>query len=252
MKLLLDLGNTRLKWALSDADGTIGRVTALAWDTAQFETHLASVLAALPVIETAWLATVAAPSRERQVRQALAAAGIAVQAVQPAAQVCGVHLAYADPARLGVDRMLALVAAQAAGQSPCVVASAGTALTLDALTDGGVHLGGLIVAGPALMQQALRGAAARVQPLHEGRPDWFARNTEDALAGGAWLAAAALTERFCEQFALQTGRTAALLLTGGDAAALAEVLGRSATLWPDAVLRGLAQYAQSQAGGAAA
>lgn len=251
MRLLLDLGNTRLKWALSDAAGAPGRATALAWDTPQFELHLHSRLAALPALSSAWMASVASPAREALVRAELVAHGIGVNIAISAAEVCGVHLAYVEPARMGVDRVLALVAAQALGQAPCVVASAGTALTLDALVSGGQHLGGLILPAPALMQHALRDAGARVQPQYEGSPEWFARTTEDALAGGAWLAAAALTERFCERVAEQAGQVPALLLGGGDAARLATLLRRGAIVLPDAVLLGLAHYARMHAADAA-
>jgi type III pantothenate kinase len=247
VNLLLDLGNTRLKWALAEGAQLHGAVGALAWDTPDFETRLSAVLAALPPLRAVHMAVVAAPAREAQV-----VAGVQrVLRIEPRAQrsaavLCGVRSAYREPARLGIDRLLGMVVAQAAGYSPCVLASLGTALTLDALDAEGRHRGGLIVAAPALMQQALLGAAARVHAQGAGRVVWLADNTEDALSSGAWLAAAALVERFCEESAQALGAPPRLLLAGGDAPRLQAQLRGVAQSFPDAVLRGLAIAADAQ------
>ncbi len=244
MRLLLDLGNTRLKWALSRDGQLCGDAGALAWDTPDFAAGLDAALAALPPVREVWLAVVAAPAHEAQVLAALQRRLRApVRHAQARAQVCGVRLAYREPARMGIDRVLGLVAARAGGHAPCVLAALGTALTLDALDTAGNHLGGLIVAAPARMQRILCETAARVRPAHAGRIGWFAASTEDALASGAWLAAAALTEGFREQTAQRLGASPALLLSGGDAPVLAPWLRPPVHPLPQAVLRGLAVLA---------
>jgi type III pantothenate kinase len=126
-----------------------------------------------------------------------------------------------------------------------VLASLGTALTLDALDGAGRHRGGLIVASPALMQQALLGASGRVAVRGAGRVTWLADNTEDALNSGAWLATATLVEGFREQAAQALGGSLRLLLSGGDAALLQACLRGAAQLFDDAVLRGLALAAHA-------
>ena len=242
MRLLLDLGNTRLKWTLAEGARLHGTVMALPWDTPDFAARLCTLLAAVPPVDAVWLAAVAAPEREALVRELL---GVDVRGARADAEVCGVRLAYREPARMGIDRVLGLVAARAAGHAPCVLAGIGTALTLDALAADGRHLGGLIVAAPQLMQRALRDAAGRVQSASdEGRVCWFADNTEDALAAGAWLAAAALVDRFHEQAAHRLGVAPVLLLSGGAAPRLRALLRTAAQPLPDAVLRGLALYAE--------
>lgn len=244
MKLLLDLGNTRLKWALAEGPRLRSTVTALAWEEPGFEAHLDALLAGLPPVEAVWWASVAAPAREAQVLGVLRARreGEPVR-VQSTALLCGVRSAYTEPERLGVDRLLGLVAAHAAGHAPCVLASLGTALTLDVLDGEARHRGGLIVASPGLMQQSVLAAAGRVESRAPGRMTWFAITTEDALASGAWLAAAALVERFCEEAAGLLGVSPHLLLAGGDAARLGAHLRRPSQPFPDAVLRGLAHCA---------
>ena len=246
MRLLLDLGNTRLKWTLAEGVRLHGTVMALPWDTPDFAARLRTLLAAVPPVDAVWLAAVAAPEREALVRDLLREPlGVDVRGARADAEVCGVRLAYREPARMGIDRVLGLVAARAAGHAPCVLAGIGTALTLDALAADGRHLGGLIVAAPQLMQRALRDAAGRVQSAPgEGRVRWFADNTEDALAAGAWLAAAALVDRFHEQAARRLGAAPLLLLSGGAVPRLQALLGTAAQPLPDAVLRGLALYAE--------
>jgi type III pantothenate kinase len=159
------------------------------------------------------------------------------------ASACGVQNAYAEPGRLGVDRFLAMVAAHTAGAGPCVLAGIGTALTLDALTADGLHLGGLIAPGPQLMQQALLGATVRVRPERPGVVLDVADNTADAVASGCWQSAAALIERFTARISPQLGGAPRLLLDGGDAPAIMPLLGVSAQLATDSVLRGLAAWA---------
>ena len=246
MRLLLDLGNTRLKWALqAQPDGWLAR-GAVDWQEG-LAAALASAWAGLPRPEQVIAASVVDAAREAQV----AAMAERLFACTPTwlrtpAHACGVRNAYAEPQRLGVDRFLAMVAAHADGRAPCVLAGVGTALTLDALAADGRHLGGLIAPGPRLMQQSLLDATARVRPERPGEIVELADNTADAVASGCWLAAAALVERFATRSAARFGTAPALILGGGDATPLLPLLSLPAKLSQDGVLRGLAVWANAQ------
>jgi type III pantothenate kinase len=246
MRLLLDLGNTRLKWALqAQPDGWLAR-GAVDWQEG-LAAALASAWAGLPRPEQVIAASVVDAAREAQV----AAMAERLFARTPTwlrtpAHACGVRNAYAEPQRLGVDRFLAMVAAHADGRAPCVLAGVGTALTLDALAADGRHLGGLIAPGPRLMQQSLLDATARVRPERPGEIVELADNTADAVASGCWLAAAALVERFATRSAARFGTAPALILGGGDATPLLPLLSLPAKLSQDGVLRGLAVWASAQ------
>ncbi|MGH8042128.1 MAG: type III pantothenate kinase, partial [Rudaea sp.] len=109
------------------------------------------------------------------------------------------------------------------------------------------HLGGLIAPGPDLAQAALCGGAAQLGAVPAGRIVEIADNTADAIASGAWLAAAALVERFCAQTTLRLGVAPALLLTGGGAPVLSSLLRIAHEIDADLVLRGLALQAQAGA-----
>jgi type III pantothenate kinase len=245
MKLLLDLGNTRLKWALQRQPDHWLAQGAVDW---QPDPASALLMAwrELPSPAQVVAASVVDTVREAQVAVVVTRlfACAPVWLRTPAA-ACGVRNAYAEPQRLGVDRFLTMVAAHAEGPAPCVLATAGTALTLDALAADGRHLGGLIAPGVQLMQRSLREATVQVQPEHAGAIVELADNTADAVAAGCWHAVAALIERFATRMAPRLGGTPQLLLGGGDAVPLQALLSLPSRLNADSVLRGLAVWANA-------
>jgi type III pantothenate kinase len=246
MRLLLDLGNTRLKWALAlEDDDRWFANGAAAWNEAP--ALLAATWQTLPAPVAVFGASVVDSSREQRVAdQVRALSGQEIRWLRTPASACGVHNAYPEPGRLGVDRFLAMVAAHAASAGDCVLIGVGTALTLDALTADGRHLGGLIAPGPRLMQQALLGATAQVRPRNDGVLVDAADNTADAVASGCWQAAAALVERFVARMAPRLGDAPAVRLDGGDAAGLAPLLAVPASMAEHGVLHGLTVWAQTQ------
>ncbi|TAM27376.1 MAG: type III pantothenate kinase [Rhodanobacter sp.] len=245
MNLLLDLGNTRLKWALAHGGEWLAR-GAVAWDE-DVAAVLTQAWRELPSPTHAFGASVVDAARETRIA-ALTVAAFArdVTWLRTPASACGVRNAYAEPLRLGVDRFLTMVAAKAAGDAPCVLVGVGTALTLDALAADGRHLGGLIAPGPRLMQQSLLGATARVRPERPGEVHDAADNTADAVASGCWLAAVALVERFVARMSPQLGGSPRLLVHGGDAGGLLPLLALPSRHAADSVLHGLAVWAAGQ------
>lgn len=245
MRLLLDLGNTRLKWALQHDAAEWCAQGALDWQ-ANVGDELAQAWINLPRPMQVVAASVVGGAREQQVAEVTQQVFRSVPHwLRTPASACGVRNAYAEPQRLGVDRFLAMVAAHAAHRGPCVLASAGTALVLDAMTRGGRHLGGLIAPGVRLMQQSLLDATALVRPQREGDILDLADNTADAVASGCWQAAAALIERFHARVLPRLDGAAVLILDGGDAQQLVPLLSMPAQLGKDSVLRGLALWANA-------
>jgi type III pantothenate kinase len=208
---------------------------------------LSDAWSGLPQPTAVYGASVVDAAREKQLAACVASEfwGEVIWLRTPAS-ACGVRNAYAEPQRLGVDRFLAMVAAYADGLAPCVLASVGTALTLDALAADGRHLGGLIAPGPQLMQQSLLDATARIRLERPGDILELADNTPDAVASGCWQAAAALVERFATRTATRLGGAPTLILGGGDGAQLATLLSMPVQLSQDGVLRGLAVWAGTQ------
>ena len=134
-RLLIDAGNTRLKWAVVE-DGH--------W-CAQGNTDYAD-WAALKALLTpgtdCFIASVASAAHEQQLATLLGVAGISATWLTSEAGFAGVKNSYLNPLQLGVDRWMGLIAARQRTREPVLVVSVGTAMTVDALSAEGVFLGG--------------------------------------------------------------------------------------------------------------
>lgn len=246
MKLLVDFGNTRLKWALW-ADGRRSMGGVFAHRETTLEAALSSNWSALPRLQAILVASVVDPSREHELAELIEAHfETEAEFVRSPASGLGITNAYREPERLGVDRFLAMAALHAAQQRAQVIVSCGTALTLDALCADGRHLGGLIAPSPALMRESLGRGTARVgeEPGHLVE---IADNTMDAAYSGCLLAAVALIERFRREFHARIGAPVAVVADGGG-------VGEWLSLLPDVergrdlVLRGLALWSERESG----
>ncbi len=241
MKLLIDAGNSRLKWAWWNGTA-LGEAAAAANAGMEFSALWKNGQRA----DAVWIASVASAAADAALAHAVRGRfGVTPVFVATRAQACGVRIAYAEPAKLGVDRFLGLIAAHAQAGTAVVVAGCGTALTLDALSADGTHLGGLIAAGPELAQSALRGGTARLASVPAGRVTEIADNSADAIESGTWLSAAALVERFQARAGRQVGSAPALILTGGGAWRLSALLDAPHRVDAELVLRGLAMLAEA-------
>jgi type III pantothenate kinase len=249
--LLVDIGNTRVKWARL-VDGRMGKQHAAAnagWDAKQY---------ARRVIGRGWARgdsrIVVSSVAGSQVNELLVAA--AGQAGAPVPEfvasersAAGVTTEYLDPWRLGVDRFVGAIAAHhlASGQPVCVV-NVGTAMTIDLVDGSGRHHGGAIVPGPALMVESLltqtNGIRRRATGGPSGISSLFARTTRTAIGQGALYAAAAVIDRAIEEARAQLGSRPLVLLTGGGSAAIKPLIRNTAVSLPDLVLHGLAVWAQ--------
>lgn len=246
MTLLIDLGNSRLKAALALPDGGLEVLGEARHREAGVGPALAGALAGRDPGGAALCANVAGEAAGRALAAALAALGCTLSFLRATTLAAGVRCAYAEPARLGADRWAALLGARALCAGPCLVADAGSALTLDALARDGRHLGGWIIPGLAMMMEALEmrtGDLAALRRASTGAsPAQFPADTGPAMEQGARLAAAGATEMALRRLEAWCGEPARLLVTGGDAPVLAASL-PEAELLPDLVLRGLARAA---------
>ena len=237
---LLDLGNTRLKCAPLHDDGSLGEVVALVHEPSAFAQELQRLLP--ESADSAYLASVASPALTAAVVEILTQRFRSISQARSSARLAGMRIAYAEPARLGVDRFLALLAAHGRKPGPWLIAGVGTALTIDLLDRDGLHRGGRIGPSPSIMRQALHQAAAQLPP--EGGDYWeFASSTADALASGCEGAALGLIDRSLAQATRMLGEVPTLLLHGGGADMLAPHF-PDALRAPALVLEGLALWSR--------
>jgi type III pantothenate kinase len=244
MILLLDIGNSRIKWGTLHS-GKVAGHGAVPYTAAGLAQALSEMLDGQPRPDAVWISNVAGAAAGAAATAACSSLwGLSARFAAPGLQALGIRNAYREPATLGVDRWLAMLAAHAhPGGRVCVV-NCGTAVTVDIVDAAGMHLGGLIVPGVELMIQSLSEATDAVSINPTGSPaDAFGRSTQECVMNGTHAAVAALIERTLERLAAESGEQPRCVISGGGAPAVIPLL-RSAVLHdPDLVLRGLALLA---------
>ena len=236
--LLIDVGNTRIKWGMHGGEGWLKQ----GWIETARAADLTGALAGLPPPRAVVISNVAGESMQRQLVSILPPSP-APRWIKSESAQCGVRNSYADPAQLGCDRWAALIGARQFGGGPAVVVNAGTALTVDALTDDGVFVGGIIVPGAELMRAALVGNTAALG-LQPGEFSFFPNSTGDAIASGTIDALCGAIERIAE-FLETTGQPQpACVLSGGGAQLLAPHLNLEVKVVDNLVLAGLLAIAR--------
>ena len=241
--LLLDIGNSRIKWAVTEGrtlartgaiphqgDQSIPALLAREWDGIRPDTiHGISV---------------AAPSVWRSLCHWCHAHWrlLPRRITSPPADDV-IRIAYADPARLGVDRWAAMTGGRARCSAPFLVIDCGTATTLDLVDESGRHLGGLITAGLDTLRAALGQRAHQLARADAGVVAVLATDTATAIRSGTLLGQAAALDGLIERIGDASPELQpVVLMTGGDAADLAARMKRPAYHHPHLVLEGLADY----------
>lgn len=243
MKLLVDVGNTRLKWALWDGALQTGEPLPHGGDPW-------AVFAAQrwPAVQEVWLSAVprlGEAARWQAVVQA--SCGIAPQLPRSRAEWRGLRNVYPQPERLGIDRWLAMVAVWSQQRGPFAVLSAGTALTFDRVDREGRHLGGIIAPGYGSALASLLQVTATATPAAvPADPRGLGTSSETAIRQGALFAALGAVEHCLRAPGADPDEL--LVLTGGDAAKLLPQLPGVWQRRPQLVLEGL--LALSAAGAA--
>lgn len=254
MVLLIDIGNTRIKWARLDG-GTIGPQSAVVHANWTADDFVQQILSSGARAERVVIGNVGGKRMGDLAQAALGQTwNIQPRFVHSPAAGAGLRNAYPEPAKLGVDRWLCLLGARAIEPRPLCVVSVGTAMTIDGLDAGGQHLGGVIVPGPDLMVSSLlknTSDIAQRAATGQTRDALFADNTLGAIQQGSVQALAALVDRAQDTLEKQLGERPVLLLTGGACARIQSAIRSPGTEIPDLVLRGLAVVALAESAAAA-
>jgi len=234
--LLIDAGNSLIKWAVSH-DGVCSPVEHLPVDLAA-ELNFAGQ--AYIGVQQVWVSNVAGVDVERHIRAACAVQHWSPRFISSRAAQCGVRNSYMQPAQLGSDRWVAVISAWHQVGAACLVVTSGTATTIDALSNSGEFLGGLILPGLELMQRSLTDATAQLK-LTGGNYASFPCNTADALLSGAIQASCGAVQR---QYALLDDEGAVVVLSGGAGRLLQSQLHMPVQMMDNLVLSGLLLIAQ--------
>ncbi|HJV87199.1 MAG TPA: type III pantothenate kinase [Noviherbaspirillum sp.] len=255
MLLLIDAGNTRVKWALvpNSARGAdvLGR-----WTESGMVEH-----AQLRQLSCAWrarkivrvlISNVAGQAMRDALEQTMLGAlgmhPVPVEWFASAAVMAGVRNNYRNPQQLGCDRFASAIGAHALYPArPLIVATCGTATTVDAITAEGVFLGGMILPGLGLMASSLAKNTAQLpqvaQDLDIAEP--FADHTDAAIVSGCLAAQAGAIERAVGAHERRHG-SLQCILSGGAAALIAPHLAVPHVQVDNLVLIGLHAVAMQQ------
>ncbi len=251
--LALDVGNTRLKWALYDLSVPGGQPMA---SGAQFLENIEKLAEgdwrSLAQPDRVLGCIVAGDAVKRRVVEQLEAWDVVPQWVISSSDEAGLTNGYDHPARLGSDRWVAMIGArqrllQSGRPRPCVVVMVGTAVTVEAIDARGRFLGGIILPGHGIMLRALESGTAGLHvPTGEVRD--FPTNTSDALTSGGTFAIAGAVQRMVENLKARCGEEPVVYMTGGAGWKMAPSMAVPCELVETLIFDGLLEVARTRYG----
>ncbi|MDP3835091.1 MAG: type III pantothenate kinase [Hydrogenophaga sp.] len=246
--LALDVGNTRLKWALYDAPRVGANLLA---SGAQFLENIETLEEGdwrdLPSPRWVLGCVVAGDAVKRRVEEQLELWDVTPQWVVSSTGEAGLTNGYDHPARLGSDRWVAMIGARqrllARGlKRPCVVVMVGTAVTVEAIDTEGRFLGGIILPGHGIMLRALESGTAGLH-VPTGEVCDFPTNTSDALTSGGTFAIAGAVQRMVENLRRHCGEEPVCFMTGGAGWKMAPSMSMQVELVESLIFDGLLEIA---------
>jgi type III pantothenate kinase len=248
VSLLIDQGNTRLKWVWSRGP-EIDEKSAGRGDFKAFGQCIQSGGCRRP--ESVMISSVAgAEDTDRLGRLIESRWAIRPRKLESNSEQGGVRNGYTEPATLGVDRWLAIVGAVGRYGKPIIIWDLGTASTLDAVDASGQHLGGLIYPGPATMLDSLRRNTKLSVPDAPEYAAVFAeqeyppgvspgRATAACIGHGVLAAQLGALNQFQKNVSARIGENPKLVVTGGAAETVMSLLNLDHVLDPWLVFRGM-------------
>lgn len=243
MNLVVDIGNSRIKWSpLGDGSWCPGRSAALEEGLARLLDRswkdmdppgrvLVANVAGKPVSEC-----VAAWTREHW--------HVEAEFFKSTARFGDIVSEYAHPPQLGCDRWAAIIGARALADGALCVVDCGTATTIDALTADHRFIGGVIFPGVELIQRSLLTGTAEIKERRDGFKEVFGTSTAECVSGGSFIGAAGAIDRVLDEMSVVLDQPV-LYITGGDARSVLPLLRHPCRHEPDLVLKGLARVLRS-------
>jgi type III pantothenate kinase len=250
--LAVDVGNTRLKWALFEGPRPGAAVLAQGVEFLENIDKMADgAWAQLPRPERMLGCAVAADTVRRRVEEQMEELwDVPAHWVVASAAEAGLTNGYDHPTRLGADRWVAMIGAwhrmlSQGSARPLVVVMVGTAVTVEAVDPSGRFLGGFILPGHGIMLRALEsGTAGLYVPTGEVRE--FPTNTSDALTSGGTYAIAGAVERMVQHLRRRCAAEPACFMTGGAGWKMAPHMSTSFELVDSLIFDGLLQIAKGR------
>ena len=245
-KLLVDVGNTSVKWGLMDSSVPLvmSQQRYPQKIDATFFTELWENLGENKLKPNKVIVSCVASTEVWEALQGAVQSLWSIKAdrVMAEASAYGLKNAYSQPADLGSDRWCALIGAYHALNSGVVVIDCGSAITIDIANESGEHLGGYILPGMSMMKQSLGSETAQVRATSSSNQnDELApgKSTSECVSAAVNLVVVSFIEAVVQKQLIRLPGLSCVL-TGGDANKIAEHLQLKCVKMPDIILRGLA------------
>lgn len=257
MHLLFDIGNTRVKWALTNRGELSSRDAELATQF-QAQTILAPLLSNDFNIESIWVSCVGSQAVLQDIHAWVAANfSVPFNDYKVSKTAGGISNAYQDISTLGVDRWVAVCGARAlVPKGHIIVVDAGTTVTIDWLDSNNVFQGGAIVPGATLMHDSLVDRTVGIQSVLVDAAPLVGRTTQDCVNSGVHFGLVGAVKNIIQEMQRKIhvshldqpslnyeAEDAAIVLTGGDSNILSSGLGLKLRVDESLVLRGLGMMA---------
>jgi type III pantothenate kinase len=260
-KLLIDAGNSAIKWALLDSSLESGQLfnerlskiqscvygSSTPFDKFKdvFEQQRRKIeidaVVMVSVLGDGYIAAAKKLSQESKLKFTNA---------KPSLQLAGVTSAYSEPHKLGADRLVAMIGAHHLETNQAsIVVDSGTATTIDAVDAQGQHLGGLILPGIDLCSQSLLEETEMLALFNQSKsryePNIFSTNTKQAIASGSIFGLSGAVKNIClimEKEIRQKNNSSIVikkLICGGAASKLLPYLSKEFKHHDDLLMQGL-------------
>lgn len=253
MKLLIDLGNSRFKWAFAKGENSNQWQTGSeAISGGGFDVMLNTLWSDVSVPDKVMMSSVISEKYTQQIVSWIQSRWqLSPYLAVSAAEQLGVINCYAKPETLGSDRWAALIGARALSKKPTVIVDCGSAVTIDALAADGRFIGGIIFPGLNLLRQSLAAGTKNISQVSgetnvDTNVDMVpACNTADAVSAGTLHGLVGAIEHMLTHYRHELGKTMDIILTGGNAEVIRPRLSVKTRHEADLVLKGLALMADT-------
>ncbi len=234
--LAIDSGNSFIKWGINDGTQWLVQNKVANNDLSSLQAQWDHLFVQPTVI---LISHVANQNVGDKLSNLLSIWSVSPHWVKVLPSQCGVINGYTDPSQLGCDRWMALIAVRHLLQQSCLVINVGTAMTVDALSDTGQFLGGIILPGVNLMLSSLKENTAQLDDTAGSYQD-FPSNTQNAIFSGAVQSAIGSVERMRHLLSEQLGYPLKnCIMSGGGAHILLPYINFPVRIIDNIVLEGL-------------
>jgi type III pantothenate kinase len=244
--IVVDVGNSRIKWGFCFGDSVALAASLPPSDPGAWQHQLERWDLPGPLV---WAVSGVHPQRRDELASWARERGDTVVLLDRPEQL-PLLVGVGNPERVGIDRLFNAVAAKdrIKRSVPLLLIDAGTAVTVDRVNAAGVFEGGAILPGLRLMTQALHDYTALLPQVEINHiPAVLGRDTESAIQAGVFWAVAGGIKALLRLLSAggESGRQREVLLTGGSAAVLANVMDPQVSLWPNMTLEGIRLSAEA-------